>query len=105
MRRFTALLLGICLAVTTTFGGGYQVSLHSMRNIGMGLIGTSLAYDASSIFYNPGAMAFVSSKFSFSGGVSLLMARTTFQPKDVMGQYNIDNILNTPLYFYAAFKP
>ena len=105
MRRFTALLLGICLAATTTFGGGYQVSLHSMRNIGMGLIGTSLAYDASSIFYNPGAMAFVSSKFSFSGGVSLLMARTTFQPKDVMGQYNIDNILNTPLYFYAAFKP
>jgi len=105
MRRFTALLLGICLAVTTVFGGGYQVGLHSMRNIGMGLIGTSLTYDASSIFYNPGAMAFMTQKFSFSGGVSMLMARTTFQPKDVMGQYNIDHIINTPLYFYFAFKP
>ncbi|MFH1159767.1 MAG: outer membrane protein transport protein, partial [bacterium] len=105
MRRFTAMLLGICLAATTAFGGGYQVSLHSMRNIGMGLIGTSLTYDASSFFYNPGAAAFVQDKFSFSGGVSLLMARTTFQPKDVMGQYNIEKILNTPLYFYAGFKP
>ncbi len=105
MRRFTVLLLGICLAATTAFGGGYQVSLHSMRNIGMGLIGTSLTYDASSFFYNPGAAAFVQDKFSISGGVSLLMARTTFQPKDVMGQYNIESILNTPLYFYFAFKP
>ncbi|MBN1198925.1 MAG: outer membrane protein transport protein [Bacteroidales bacterium] len=105
MRRFTALLLGICLAATTAFGGGYQVGLHSMRNIGMGLIGTSLTYDASSYFYNPGAAAFVQDRFSISGGVSLLMARTTFQPKDVLGQYNIEHLLNTPLYFYFGFKP
>ncbi|MFH1937113.1 MAG: outer membrane protein transport protein, partial [Bacteroidota bacterium] len=39
------------------------------------------------------------------GGVSLLMVRTTFQPKDVMGQYNIESIINTPLYFYFGFKP
>lgn len=105
MRRFTALLLGICLAATTAYGGGYQVGLHSMRNIGMGLIGTSLTYDASSFFYNPGAAAFVQDKFSISGGVSLLMARTTFQPKDIMGQYTIDHLLNTPFYLYFGFKP
>jgi long-chain fatty acid transport protein len=105
MRRFTVLLLAICLATSTAIGGGYQVSLHSMRNIGMGLIGTSLTYDASSFFYNPGAAAFVQDKFSFSGGVSLLMARTTFQPKDVMGQYHLESIINTPLYFYFGFKP
>jgi len=105
MRRFTVLLAGICLTATTVFGGGYQVGLHSMRNIGMGLIGTCHSYDASSIFYNPGAMAFVPDRFSFSGGVSLLMARTTFQPKDVMAQYNIESLMNTPFYFYAAFKP
>jgi long-chain fatty acid transport protein len=105
MRKFTALLLGLCLGVSTVFAGGYQVSLHSMRNIGMGLIGTSLSYDASSLFYNPGATSFLNEKFSFSGGVSFLMAKTTFQPKDVFGQYNTESIVNTPLYFYAAFKP
>lgn len=105
MRRFTTLLLFVCLAATTTFGGGYQVGLHSMRNIGMGLIGTSLSYDASALFYNPGGAAFVNDKWSFSGGVSFLMARTTFQATDVNYQTHLKHQINTPLYFYAAFKP
>jgi long-chain fatty acid transport protein len=105
MRRFTTLLLFLCLAANTAFGGGYQVGLHSMRNIGMGLIGTSLSYDASSLFYNPGGAAFVNEKWSFSGGVSLLMARCTFQPLNVMEQAHLEQQMNTPLYFYAAFKP
>jgi len=99
MRRFTVLLLFICLAATTTFGGGYQVGLHSARNIGMGLIGTSLSYDASCLFYNPGGAAFVNEKWSFTGGVSLLMARTTFQAQDVNYQTHLKHKLNTPLTF------
>jgi long-chain fatty acid transport protein len=105
MRRITILLLFLCMAATTSFGGGYQVGLHNMRNIGMGLIGTSLSYDASSMFYNPGGAAFVSDKWSFSGGVSFLMARTTFQPSNVTEQAHLEHQINTPLYFYAAFKP
>ena len=105
MRRITILMLFLCLAITTSFGGGYQVGLHSMRNIGMGLIGTSLSYDASALFYNPGGASFVQDKWSFSGGVSFLMARTTFQAKNVQEQYNLEHQINTPLYFYAAFKP
>ncbi len=105
MRRFTALLLFLCLAATTTFGGGYQVGLHSMRNIGMGLIGTSLSYDASTIFYNPGGTSFINEKWSFSGGVSFIFARATFQATDVNYQTHLKHELNTPLYFYAAFKP
>jgi long-chain fatty acid transport protein len=105
MRRFTTLLLFLSLAAVTAFGGGYQVGLHSMRNIGMGLIGTSLSYDASSLFYNPGGASFVKEKWSFSGGVSFLMARTTFQPANVMEQAHLEHQLNTPLFFYAAFKP
>lgn len=105
MRRFTSLLLMLSLAAPIAYGGGYQVGLHSIRNIGMGLIGTSLTYDASSYFYNPGAAAFIPSKFSFSGGVSLLMARTAFQAKDVMYQAHLEHEINTPLYFYGAFKP
>ncbi|MCX6304947.1 MAG: outer membrane protein transport protein [Bacteroidetes bacterium] len=105
MRRFTTLLLFLCLAATTSFGGGYQVGLHSVRNTGMGLIGTSLSYDASSLFFNPGGAAFVNEKWSFSGGVSLIFARGTFQAKDVNYQATLKHELNTPFYFYAAFKP
>ena len=105
MRRITVLLLFVCLAATTSFGGGYQVGLHGIRNIGMGLIGTSLSYDASSLFYNPGGAAFVNEKWSFSAGVSLIMARGTFQAKDVNYQATLKHELNTPFYFYAAFKP
>lgn len=105
MRRITFLMLSLSLAATLSYGGGYQVGLHSARNIGMGLIGTSLSYDASSLFYNPGGAAFVNSKWSFSGGVSALMARTTFQPSNVAEQFNLEHKINTPFYFYAAFKP
>jgi len=105
MRRITVMLLALNLAAITTIAGGYQVGLHSARNIGMGLIGTSLSYDASSLFYNPGGAAFVNDKWSFTGGVSLLMARTTFQPVNVREQFSLEHQINTPLYFYAAFKP
>jgi long-chain fatty acid transport protein len=105
MRRITVLLLFLSLAATTSFGGGYQVGLHGVRNIGMGLIGTSLTYDASSLFYNPGGAAFVNEKWSFSAGVSLIFARGTFQAKDVNYQATLKHELNTPFYFYAAFKP
>jgi long-chain fatty acid transport protein len=105
MRRITVLLLFLCLAATTSFGGGYQVGLHGVRNIGMGLIGTSLSYDASSLFYNPGGASFVNDKWSFSGGISLIMARGTFQAKGVNYQATLKHELNTPFYFYAAFKP
>jgi long-chain fatty acid transport protein len=105
MRRFTASLLLLCLAAATTFGGGYQVGLHSMRNIGMGLIGTSLSNDASAYFYNPAGGAFIPERFSFSGGASFLMSRSTFQATNMLYQTNNDFIVNTPFYLYAAFKP
>ncbi|MCX6267313.1 MAG: outer membrane protein transport protein [Bacteroidetes bacterium] len=105
MRKITVLLLSLCLAAPTLFGGGYQVHLHNMRNIGMGLIGTSLSYDASSLFYNPGGTPFLEKKWNFSGGVNFLMSRVTFQPVNGTEQAHLTHELNTPLYFYAAFKP
>jgi len=105
MRKVTFVLLFTLMAAMTTFGGGYQVGLHSIRNIGMGLIGTSLTYDASSLFYNPGGASFVDERFSFSGGVTFLMSRATFQAKNEAYQENVDHKMNYPFYFYAAYKP
>lgn len=104
MRKITVLLLSLVLAAPALFGGGYQVHLHGTRNIGMGLIGTSLSYDASSLFYNPGATPFLEKKWNFSGGVSLILSRVTFQPKNGTEQAHLEHQLNTPLYFYGAYK-
>lgn len=105
MRKISGLLLFMVFAAATTFGGGYQVGLHGAKNIGMGLIGTSLSYDASTYFYNPAGGVFINEKFSFSGGLSLLMSRTTFQAMGMDYQTSIEHKMNTPFYFYAAFKP
>jgi len=45
----------------------------------MGLIGTSLIDDASSAFYNPGALAKIPSDYSFLAGVSGIRSITKFQ--------------------------
>ncbi len=105
MRKFIFLLLFSWITATAAFAGGYQVGLHSIRNIGMGLIGTSLNYDGSCLFYNPGGASFIGEKFSFSGGVSFLMTQAWYQAKDEVYQEKIKSLLNTPFYFYAAYKP
>ncbi|MFW5758803.1 MAG: hypothetical protein ACOCYO_08990, partial [Bacteroidota bacterium] len=76
------IILSIFLSLTLCYSlqaGGYQVSLHSHRNMGMGLIGTSLNFDASTVFYNPGAISTLPERFSFSGGTSFIRSTTVFE--------------------------
>ncbi len=105
MRNFmiSALLL---LAVTgNAFAGGYQVSLHGHKQIGMGLIGTSLSLDASAAFYNPGALVMMPDQFEVQAGVSGIFASTAFQMKQPsLYQAKTDNPPGTPFYFYVAGK-
>lgn len=105
MRKFKLSLLLFATMALNVFAGGYQVGLHSTRNIGMGLIGTSLSYDASSLFYNPGGASFIDEKFSFSGGLTFLMTDAWYQANNEVYQAKMKSKLNTPFYFYAAYKP
>ena len=90
---------------SAVFAGGYQVSLHNQRNIGMGLIGTSLIDDASSAFYNPGALAKIPSDYSFLAGVSGIRSITKFQLESPsIYQAATDNPIGFPFYFYAAAR-
>ncbi len=99
---FTMLLIAAGLV---SRAGGYQVSLHGQKQIGMGLIGTSLSADASCLFYNPGALGFVKEKLSFSGGMSVLRSMVAFQYRDPSTYTaETDNPLGTPFYFYGAGK-
>lgn len=106
MKKITTILL-VCLVAAglKLNAGGYQVSLHGQKQIGMGLIGTSLSTDASCLFYNPGAMGFIKEKLSFAGGVSMLRSMVAFKYKDPsMYTAETDNPWGTPFYVYGAGK-
>jgi len=105
MRKFTMLVILCAVFFSGANAGGYQVGLHGQKQIGMGLIGTSLSLDASSMFYNPGGLSFMNPKYSFSAGVSPIRSLTIYR-KNAPSTYTAmtDNPLGTPFYFYGAAK-
>jgi long-chain fatty acid transport protein len=85
-------------------GGGFQVRLQGHKQTGVGLIGTPFAYDASSIFYNPGSLAFYEGKFSASAGASFIFSNQVFQKDGTNYQARTDNPTGTPFFGYFSYK-
>ncbi|KAF0198763.1 MAG: long-chain fatty acid transport protein [Bacteroidetes bacterium] len=105
MRKLTMLSVVCTLLISGVYAGGYQVGLHGQKQIGMGLIGTSLSLDASSMFYNPGGLSFMKPSFSFSAGMSPIRSFTAFRKSEPSAYTAMtDNPLGTPFYFYGAAK-
>lgn len=97
----------LCLVYSgfTVNAGGYQVSLHGQKQIGMGLIGTPFSSDASCVFYNPGAAGFIKEKLSFSAGVSCIKSIVGFQYREPsVYEANTESPITTPFYIYGAAK-
>jgi len=98
----TTILLSIISKIL--LAGGYQINIQGIKQNGMGYIGTSLALDASTVYFNPAGMSKVKTKFSFVAGVSGVFANTTFQkeyPSDY--QARTDNPLSLPFHFYGSY--
>ncbi len=105
MKRSIITALLFLLISHLAVAGGYQVSLHGQKQIGMGLIGTSLQLDASSAFYNPGALAMIPQQLSIQGGMSGIFASTAFsQQQPSVYQAKTDNTPGTPFYLYASSR-
>ena len=93
----------LLFSTSLSIAGGYQVSLHGQRQTGMGLIGTSLHMDASTMFFNPGGLAMMPQQVSILGGASGIFASTAFRMEQPsVYQAKTDNPPGTPFYFYAA---
>lgn len=101
MRKIFTILLFIPFACQL-YAGGYQVSLHGHKQIGMGLIGTSLTMDASSSYYNPGGLAMIPGKYSFLTGMSTIHSHNVFQMQGSLYEAKTENPIGTPFYFYGA---
>ena len=99
-------LASLCLG-SAAFAGGYQVALQGQRQIGMGHTGTGLAMDASSIFFNPGALSF-SKKNNLMVGASFIRSRVNYlapQEANAPSNYNTttESPLGTPFTLYASY--
>ncbi len=104
MKNKLVLILALSLWSVSMIGGGYQVRLQGQKQTGIGLIGTPFAFDASSIFYNPGSLAFYDGKYSISVGASGIMSKGIFQQEGTNYQARTDNPLGTPFYGYFSMK-
>ena len=104
MKNKLFLSLVLSLWAIMAYSGGFQVRLQGQKQTGIGLIGTPFAYDASSIFYNPGALALYDGNFSISAGASGIMSNHIYQKDGTSYQARTDNPLSTPFYGYFSAK-
>lgn len=104
MRKFTIMIL-LVTTISTAIAGGYQVGLHGIRQIGMGLVGTPLTLDASVLFYNPGGLSFIAPDYSFALGVNGIRSYTVYKKTEPsLAEALTDNPWGTPFYFYGAAR-
>ncbi|MEL6593340.1 MAG: outer membrane protein transport protein [Bacteroidota bacterium] len=99
---FLALIFWFLLPLETS--ASPPLNLHGVRNLGMGQVGAGLMVDASTIYFNPGAAAFLD-RNQLMIGSTLVLPHTEF-----LGQFpslyraEMDLPSQTPSYFYALFR-
>jgi len=105
MKKIPSLILLILILSSGIKAGGFQVALQGQIQGGMGLLGTGFLVGPSTLFYNPGGMSFLSSKYNVSLGMNPLISNVTFQYKEPsLYENTTDNPVGTPFSFYGTGK-
>ncbi len=104
MIRKICLAVAIIVLAINAQAEGYAVNVQGNKQTGMGHVGTALNFDASSMQWNPGALATLKSKYSFSLGGSLIFSNTEYNNTTSTYKTETDNPISTPFYLYASTK-
>ena len=113
MKRFLTLLAAVAATLELS-AEGYQVNNLSTRQTGMGHVGTAMKLNSESIFFNPAATAFQTSRFDMSVGAAGILSYCTYTPAPTMDNgfysgesrsWDSDNKMSTPIYAYFNYKP
>ena len=84
---------------------GYAVNAQGAKQIGMGHVGVAINWDASSMQFNPGALATIDAKYSLAMGGSLIWSETEYtSPTSSTFNTKTNNPINTPFYLYGSAK-
>ena len=104
MPKRILLLAALALLTHGAWASGYQVALQGQKQAGMGHTGTALAWDASSIFFNPGSLAFLKQN-SIIGGASFIFSKVGYlAPAPGTYKTTTSSPVGTPFGVYAAFR-
>jgi long-chain fatty acid transport protein len=82
---------------------GFQVNFQGQKQQGMGLAGTALYQDASTLFFNPGTVAF-SNENSVNVGITPIFANVLYVDSSTQNGYRTQNPVGTPFQAYALFQ-
>ncbi|MGB0391680.1 MAG: OmpP1/FadL family transporter [Salibacteraceae bacterium] len=102
MKKWLFAFAAMSLSVGT-FAGGFQVALQGQKQIGMAHIGTPFKLDASSIYFNPGALPMLDKKMSFNVGISPIFSNAVYFNEEFNSTTEADNGVGTPLEAYGSY--
>jgi long-chain fatty acid transport protein len=105
-KLFTSLIL-VALINAACLASGYQVLLQGNRTTGMGNLGTAMYRDASSLFFNPGAMVFMDHNGAMVGFNPIFATNSYWDSETANSSYgvNTDNPTGTPFHAYVVWGP
>lgn len=104
------LVLAAAVIASGAYAEGYQVNNLSSKQNGMGHVGTAMKLNSESLWFNPAAAAYQTSKFDISVGITGVASKATFTSlPDYTGKtptqhYTSDNKISTPLFAYVNYK-
>lgn len=98
-----SLFIVLITLAQSAFSQAFQVNFQGQKQQGMGLAGTALYQDASTLFYNPGSVAFAK-KNSVNVGFTPVFANILFVDSTTQNGYRTENPMGRPFYAYGHFK-
>ena len=105
MRKLFAMPIAFLALLTCklSFSQGYQVNFQGQKQQGMGLAGTAIFMDGSSLFFNPGSVAF-SNENSINLAVTPISGNTLFTDSTTGQGYRSNSPIGTPFSAYGLFQ-
>lgn len=98
------LLSTLFFTVTSSFAGGYRVSLQGQKALGMGHVGVSMSDSSEVVFFNPAGMTQLDSDFAITGGLTLVDAKIAYQNTGTNTAAKTNNPIGTPVNLYITKK-
>lgn len=102
LNQSIAVLTVIIFSVMTVHAGGFQVNEHGARATGMGGAVFANIYDASAIYFNPGALGFVPGTNVIFGSTLIFPSTTFTGPAPLTTETDAESQMFYPSTLYAS---
>ncbi|NME67690.1 OmpP1/FadL family transporter [Flammeovirga aprica] len=103
LRNLLLSLAAVCIA-QASFANGFQVLLQGTKQTGRGNVGVGYGPDASSLFFNPGALSFLESS-AIQVGFSPVFSNISYRGIESAEKNSSTSPMGTPFHAYGVYRP